>query len=115
MVVDAILDLTSGGVQWRMLPGGFPPWQGVYTYFGKWRDDGTWQRLYDRLRVRVRPSRPSFETQLHQFAHHALDARLFAVEEGIFVDAGRLRILHVLHMLEVALVDPFQKVDVLIL
>ena len=88
MVVDAILDLTSGGIQRRMLPSAFPPWQGVYTYFGKRRDDGTWRRLHDSLRVRLRPPCPSFETQLHQLAHHALDARLFAVEEGIFVDAG---------------------------
>ena len=54
LVVDAILYLTVGGIQWRMLPSDFPPWQSVYTYFRKWRDDGAWQRLHDRLRVWVR-------------------------------------------------------------
>ena len=53
-VVNAILYLTVSGIQWRMLPSDFPPWQSVYTYFRKWRDDGTWRRLHDTLRVRVR-------------------------------------------------------------
>ena len=47
------LYLTVSGIQWRMLPADFPPWQSVYTYFSKWRDDGTWRRLHDTLRVRV--------------------------------------------------------------
>ena len=54
LVVDAMLYLTVGGIQWRMLPSDFPPWQSVYTYFRQWRDDGTWRRLHDTLRVRVR-------------------------------------------------------------
>jgi len=54
LVVDAILYLTVGSIQWRMLPSDFPPWQSVYTYFRQWRDDGTWRRLHDTLRVRVR-------------------------------------------------------------
>ena len=49
-----MLYLTVGGIQWRMLPSDFPPWQSVYTYFRQWRDDGTWRRLHDTLRVRVR-------------------------------------------------------------
>ena len=31
LVVDAILYLTVGGIQWRMLPSDFPPWQSVYS------------------------------------------------------------------------------------
>ena len=54
LVVDALLYLTVGGIQWRMLPTDFPPWQSVYTYFRKWQDDGTWRRMHDTLRVRVR-------------------------------------------------------------
>jgi len=32
----------------------FPKWQTVYWYFGRWRDDGTWQRIHDSLRAQVR-------------------------------------------------------------
>ena len=54
LVINSILYVTVGGIQWRMLPKEFPKWQSVYTYFRKWRDDGTWQRLHDTLRAKVR-------------------------------------------------------------
>ena len=41
-VLNAIFYVLCGGVQWRALPGDFPPWQTVYTYFRNWRKDGTW-------------------------------------------------------------------------
>src|SRR5881398_3931114 len=53
-IVNAILYLVVTGCQWRMLPREYPAWQSVYTYFRKWRDDGTWQRLHDTLRAQVR-------------------------------------------------------------
>lgn len=54
MVVNAILYLVVGGIQWRMLPREYPKWQSVYYYFRCWRDDGTWQRIHDTLRAEVR-------------------------------------------------------------
>ena len=54
MVVNAILYVVVGGIQWRMLPKEYPKWQSVYYYFGMWRDDGTWQRIHDTLRAQVR-------------------------------------------------------------
>ena len=42
------------GCQWRALPGDFPAWQTVYTYFRNWRMDGTWLRIHDYLRVWTR-------------------------------------------------------------
>ncbi len=53
-VINAIMYLTVGGIQWRMLPREYPKWQSVYTYFRMWRDDGTWQRIHDTLRAQVR-------------------------------------------------------------
>src|SRR5215217_2789196 len=53
-VVDAILYVVVGGIQWRMLPRDFPKWQSVYYYFRRWRDDGTWQRIPDTLRAALR-------------------------------------------------------------
>src|SRR5436190_6718856 len=53
-VINAIWYIVVSGCQWRMLPREYPAWQSVYTYFQQWRDDGTWQRLHDTLRVQVR-------------------------------------------------------------
>ena len=53
-VVNAIFYLLRTGCQWRYLPEGFPNWNTVYWYFQRWSDDGTWLRLNDALRRRVR-------------------------------------------------------------
>ena len=53
-IVNAILYVTVGGIQWRLLPKEYPKWQSVYGYFATWRDDQTWQRLHDTLRAAVR-------------------------------------------------------------
>jgi len=53
-VINAILYVVRTGCQWRMLPKGFPNWSTVYGIFWRWRNDGTWQRIHDRLREKVR-------------------------------------------------------------
>jgi putative transposase len=53
-VFNAILYVVVGGIKWRMLPREYPKWQSVYHYFRQWRDNGTWQRLHDTLRARMR-------------------------------------------------------------
>jgi putative transposase len=53
-VINAILYLNRSGCQWDMLPHDLPPKSTVYDYFAEWRDDGTWQRLLDALRIQVR-------------------------------------------------------------
>ena len=53
-MVDAILFIGRTGCQWRYLPEGFPHWNTVYWYFKRWRDDGTWERVNDALRRRLR-------------------------------------------------------------
>ena len=55
-VINAILYVTVGGIQWRLLPKEFPNWKSVYHYFRLWRKDGTWKRMHDTLRARVRQS-----------------------------------------------------------
>lgn len=49
-VLNAIFYVLLEGVRWRALPGEFPPWQTVYTYFRNWRKDGTWLHIHDSLR-----------------------------------------------------------------
>jgi putative transposase len=53
-ILDAIFYLLRGGCAWRLLPHDFPPWQIVYQYFWRWRNDGTWQLMHDLLRGDVR-------------------------------------------------------------
>src|SRR5690348_16558010 len=53
-VVNAVLYLVRTGCQWRLLPHDFPPWSTVHTWYRKWRKDGTWERINEALRRRVR-------------------------------------------------------------
>jgi len=53
-VVNAILYVVVGGIQWRMLPREYPKWQSVYSYFRDWKRAGVWQRIHDTLRAQVR-------------------------------------------------------------
>ena len=39
-VFCAVLYLLKSGCQWRMLPGEFPKWRTVYSYFAKWSEPG---------------------------------------------------------------------------
>ena len=53
-VLNAIFYITHEGCTWRALPHDFPPWRTVYNYFDAWKRDGTWDRIIDILRVRLR-------------------------------------------------------------
>jgi putative transposase len=53
-ILDAILYVDRTGLQWEFLPHDFPPWKTVYGYFIQWRDDGTFERVADTLRRKLR-------------------------------------------------------------
>src|SRR5512134_3269676 len=53
-VLNTLFYQNRTGCQWDMLPHDLLPKSTVYDYFAQWRDDGTWQRLVDALRRRVR-------------------------------------------------------------
>ena len=53
-VINTILYLNRTGCQWDMLPHDLLPKSTVYEYFAQWRDDGTWVKFVDALRVQVR-------------------------------------------------------------
>ena len=61
-VLNAIFYVLTQGCTWRNLPGDFPVWQTVYTYFAwrvtrharNWRKDGTWVAIHEKLRDWVR-------------------------------------------------------------
>ena len=53
-ILNGIFYVLKGGVQWRMLPREFPPWQTVYYHFRKWCRLNLFQRLCDRVRRAAR-------------------------------------------------------------
>jgi transposase len=53
-MLDAIRYLVDNGIKWRAMPGDFPPWDRVYAFFRRWRDQVLVREFHDRLRDRVR-------------------------------------------------------------
>ena len=53
-VIDAVFYLLKSGCTWRLLPNDFPSWRIVYHYFSIWKKDGTWKKIHDKLRDKVR-------------------------------------------------------------
>lgn len=53
-ILNAIFYIVRSGCAWRMLPHDLPPWKTVYTYFRRWRLDGTWEHVNAALREAVR-------------------------------------------------------------
>ena len=52
-ILDAVFYVLKRGCPWRLLPKDFPPWETVYWWFGRWRVDGTLERLNAALRERL--------------------------------------------------------------
>jgi len=53
-VLNTLLYQARTGCPWELLPHDLLPKSTVWDYFAAWRDDGTWQRLVDALRRKVR-------------------------------------------------------------
>jgi putative transposase len=53
-VINGIQSVRRGGCAWRLMPHDLPQWQTAYQTFRAWRQDGTWVRMHDQLRDRVR-------------------------------------------------------------
>lgn len=53
-VINGILYLNRTGCSWRLLPHEFPPWGTVHYYYRRFRLDGTWHKIHDKLREKVR-------------------------------------------------------------
>ena len=88
-ILNAIFYILVEGVQWRALPGDFPAWQTVYTYFREWRQDGTWLQIHDRLREWTR-----IEQERHRSSSEAIiDSQSVKsaamVSQSVGYDAGK--------------------------
>ncbi|AUB35997.1 Transposase (plasmid) [Nostoc flagelliforme CCNUN1] len=88
-VMNAIFYVLYEGCRWRALPGDFPNWQTVYTYFRNWRKDGTWVRMHDRLRewTRVASERSPSPSEAIVDSQSIKSAAM--VSEAVGYDAGK--------------------------
>lgn len=53
-VINGILSLHRTGCSWRMPPHAAPPRGTVHDDYRRFRLDGSWQRIHDKLREKVR-------------------------------------------------------------
>ncbi|MCQ2199024.1 MAG: IS5 family transposase [Paludibacteraceae bacterium] len=53
-VFDAISYLLKSGCQWRMLPKDFPPYNTVFYYFSKWKNEGIFEDLFIKIHIYLR-------------------------------------------------------------
>ena len=53
-VINTILYVNRTGCQWDTIPHDLLPKSTTYEYFAQWRDDGTWVKFLEALRVQVR-------------------------------------------------------------
>jgi transposase len=83
-VLNAVFYILVEGVRWRALPGDFPAWQTVYTYFRNWRKDGTWQEIHECLHHCLR-----IEQQRHPSPSEAvIDSQSVKSAAGVHAAVG---------------------------
>ncbi len=53
LMLNGIMWVLCSGSPWRDLPERFGPWQTVYDYYRNWRNNGTFDRLHQGLRLQL--------------------------------------------------------------
>ncbi len=53
-ILNAIFYLDRTGCSWRMLPRDLPPWESVYYYLARWRDNGLLETINAALHRQLR-------------------------------------------------------------
>jgi putative transposase len=61
-VVNTLMYQVRTGVQWEFLPHDLLPKSTVWDYFVAWMNDGTWQKILDTLRGKIRTEAGREET-----------------------------------------------------
>jgi transposase len=53
-MLNAIFWILCSGASWRDLPERYGPWQSAYHWYRIWTNDGTFDRILERLQVRLK-------------------------------------------------------------
>jgi transposase len=88
-VLNGIFYVLLEGVRWRSLPGDFPPWQTVYTYFRNWRKDGTWLHIHDSLREYTRIEAERYPSPSEAIIDSQSVKSAAMVSQSVGYDAGK--------------------------
>lgn len=88
-ILNAIFYVLVEGCRWRSLPGDFPPWQTVYTYFYKWRKDGTWREIHDQFYRISRIEHPRHPSPSEASIDSQSVKTAAGVNEAVGYDAGK--------------------------
>lgn len=78
-ILNGLLYVVRAGCAWRLLPKEFGPWETVYGYFRRWRQQGLWELLHHVLRTflrreaghRAQPTAAILDRQTVRSADHA--------------------------------------------
>jgi transposase len=54
LILDTILSVLRTGCAWRLVPHDLAPWDAADRWFAAWSADGTWRRVHEVRRERVR-------------------------------------------------------------
>lgn len=53
-ILNGIFWVLCSGAKWRDVPERYGPWTTVYDRFRRWRDDGTFDAVLERLHLKLR-------------------------------------------------------------
>lgn len=88
LIIDTILYVLASGCAWRLVPHDLAPWNTAYQIVADWCADGTWARIHDTLRDRLRAN----DGRDPQPSAAVLDSQSVRSSEGgeqIGYDAGK--------------------------
>src|SRR3954469_5230525 len=85
LILDTILFVLRTGCAWRHVPHDLAPWDAAYRWFAALTADGTWRRVHEALRERVR----EHEGRNRQPSPAGLDSQSAKSAEGGEAGPGR--------------------------
>jgi putative transposase len=88
-VLNTILYVVKGGIQWRMIPHDLVPWQSAYYYFRKWKNNGLIEEVHDFLVGQVRLKKGKKETPTVGIVDSQSAKATNMCEENIGYDGGK--------------------------
>jgi transposase len=111
LILDTILYVLRTGCAWRHVPHDLAPWDAAYRWFAAWSADGSWRRVHEALRDRVRerdgrdrqPSAAVLDSQSAKSAEggerigYDAGKRVRGRKRHLLVDTGGLLLHRVVH------------------